>query len=184
MRDALIRSAGLTLDTVIFDINAGSDARPPGLRYLVAPLTASSAPDPTSALLEDIQNLHQQLEVVTPRHPAIYVMSPTRALMAELRSPHGLDPLTVIGSYAFHGTNDIAALAPDIVVSAFGDTPEITASMDSALQMDTVPVDINAAMTRTSSLWQGDCIAIKLRWPVAWALRSATGLAWLTAKNW
>jgi hypothetical protein len=184
LRDALFRSAGLALDAVMFDSQPGDASRPPGLRYNVAPLTGSTAPDSTTALLNDIEALHNDIEAVTPTHPAIYVMSPTRAVMAELRSPHGLDPLVIIGCWAFHGTNVVAALAPDIIVSAFGDVPEIEASFEPAVQMDTVPTDINAATTATLSLWQSDCIAIKLRLPVTWALRSDVGLAWLTATNW
>jgi len=185
IRDALIRSAGLTLDTVMFDANPGDTARPPGLRYNVSPLTASTATDKSTALLDDVETLHLDLEPVTPKSPALYVMSPTRAVMAELRSPHGLDPLTIIGTYAFHGANIVCALAPDIMVSAFGDVPEIEASREGAVQMDTTPVvDIGTAATRTSSMWQTDCVAIKLRLPVSWALRSDVGLAWLTATNW
>ena len=184
VRDALIRSAGLALDAIMFDSQPGDTSRPPGLRYNVTALAASTAPDSTTALLNDIEALHLDIEPVTPTHPAIYVTSPTRALMAELRSPHGLDPLVIIGCWAFHGTNDVAALAPDIIVSAFGDAPEIEASREAAVQMDTLPTDINAATTRTSSLWQADCIALKLRLPVTWALRSDVGLAWLTATNW
>lgn len=185
IRDALVRSAGLTLDSVMFDANPGDAARPPGLRYNVPPLTASASTDKSTALLDDVETLHLDLEPVTPKSPAMYVMSPTRAVMAELRSPHGLDPLTIVGSYAFHGTNIVSALAPDIMVSAFGDVPEIEASREGAVQMDTTPpVDISTATSRTSSMWQTDCVAIKLRLPVSWALRSDVGLAWLTATNW
>ena len=184
LRDALFRSAGLALDAVMFDNQPGDASRPPGLRYNVPPLTASTAVDKATALLDDIETLHKDIEPVTPTHPAIYVMSPTRALMAELRSPHGLDPLVIIGCWAFHGTNDVAALAPDIIVSAFGEVPEIEASPEPAVQMDTVPTDINAAVTRTTSAWQSGCIALKLRLPVTWALRSDVGLAWLTATGW
>lgn len=185
MRDQLIRSAGLELDTTLFDSNPGDATRPPGLRYNVPPLTASSVADPTTALLDDIETLHADLEAVSPKHPAMYVMSPTRALMAELRSPHGLDPLIIIGSWAFHNTKIVTALAPEIIVSAFGDDPEILASRESAVQMDTTPsVDLSTALTRTVSVWQADCVAIKLHLPVTWTLRSDVGLAWLTATNW
>jgi len=181
VRDALVRSSGLTLDAVLFDANPADASRPAGLRYNVPPLTASSAANKSDALLDDIETLHLDLEAVTPRHPGIYVMSPTRALMAELRSPHGLDPLTVIGSYAFHGSDIVAAVAPNAIVSVFGDAPEIDVSTESALQMDTLPT---AGTLPSASVWQKDSIAIRLRVPVTWALRSAAGLAWLTATGW
>ena len=181
VRDSLIRSAGLTLDAVLFDDQPASAARPAGLRYNVAALTASSAANKADALLDDIETLHLDLEAVTPQHPGIYVMSPTRALMAELRSPHGLDPLIVIGSYAFHGSKILAAVAPNAIVSVFGDAPEIDVSAESALQMDTMP---GATGTPSASIWQKDSIAVRLRIPVTWALRSDAGLAWLTATGW
>jgi len=34
------------------------------------------------------------------------------------------------------------------------------------------------------SLWQGDEIGLKVRMEVSWALRSASGLAYMTAVNW
>lgn len=186
LRDALVRSAALALDAVMFDASPGDASRPPGLRYNINPLSASSAPDPVTALLDDIETLHVNVATVTPENP-IYVMSPTRAVMAQLRSPHNLDPLIVHGTFALSGTRDILAVAPHVVVSAYGEIPEIEASYHAALHLDTAPSQISdsgsiAAPVR--SLWQSDCVAIKVELPVTWGLRAEPGLAWLTAVNW
>ena len=34
------------------------------------------------------------------------------------------------------------------------------------------------------STFQIDSVAVKVNWPVTWALRSTKGAAWLTAGNW
>jgi hypothetical protein len=186
MQDALVRSSALALDAAMFDASPSSSARPAGLRYNIVASAASTAPDNVNALLDDVQTLHDAVEDVTPRHP-IYIMSPTRALMSELRSPHGLDPLTVLGSYALHGTDDVIAVAPPALVSVFDGTPQIESSPVPLLNMDDVPLPIvegGVLASPTRSAWQTNCIAIKVRLPVTWGLRVEPGLGWLTAKNW
>ena len=50
VRDALTRSVGLALDSVLFDATAGDAIRPPGLRHGVAGVTPSTGSDfPLSA---------------------------------------------------------------------------------------------------------------------------------------
>ena len=162
--------------TVTGDIN-----RPAGLRHGVTALAASTAPDPVVALLNDVEALHDSIEDVTPKDP-VYIASPTRALMMDLKSPHGLEPLKVLGSTALHNTATVITIAGPALVSAYGDTPEISASRESALQMDSAPVAGLGA--RTASMWQADLVAIKLQLPVTWGLRSTVGAAWLSAINW
>jgi hypothetical protein len=182
VNDALKRAVSLALDKVLFDANNADASRPTGLRYGITALVASTAPDATDALLMDVEALHEDIEDVTPRSP-VYIASPTRALMMELKSPHSLDPLKLYGSTALHNTDDVIAVAAPAVAVAYGDTPDITASRESALQMDTAPVS-ETLTGRTSSTWQADLVAIKVRLPVSWALRSSIGCAWLTATNW
>jgi len=182
MYDALKRATSLALDRVLFDANNADASRPRGLRYGISPSAASTAPDSTTALLNDVETLHDSIEDVTPKDP-VYIASPTRALMMELRSPHSLDPLKLYGSTALHLTSDVIAIAAPAVAVAYGDTPDISASRESALQMDTAPVS-ETLTGRTTSTWQADLIAIKVRMPVSWALRSTIGCAWLTATNW
>jgi hypothetical protein len=181
MHDALTRSVAIALDAALFDANAADVNRPSGLRSGVTALAASTAPDPVIALLNDVEILHDSIEDVTPRDP-VYVASPTRALMMDLKSPHGLDPLKIYGSSGLHNSNDVIAIAGPALVSVYGDVPEITASRESALQMDTAPVAGLGA--HSVSTWQADLVAIKLRLPVSWGLRHPSGCAWLTALNW
>lgn len=184
MQDALKRAAGLALDKALLDDVAGDATRPAGLRYGIPPLTASTAPDPVAALMTDIETLHRAVAPVTAGD-AIFVMSPTRALMAGLRSQHGLTPLKFIPSPALRGTMIMMAVAPNNIVSAFGDTPEITASRETALHMETAPLPDEMLPTGPArSLFQTDCVAIKLRLPVSWGVRSSQGVSWLVTSNW
>jgi hypothetical protein len=177
--DALTRSIGLALDKAFLDDQPGDIDRPPGILYGSAPLIASTAPDPLAALMQDIENLHRAVAPVTASHP-LFIMSTTRALLAQLRSQHGLDPLSVFGSYALRNTMRMITLTPDNLVSVVGGTPEISVSRESALQMDTAP----GAGSAGRSLWQTDCVGVLLRLPITWGLRSSQGVAWTVTTNW
>lgn len=179
MLDALKRSIGLALDKVLLDDQPADDARPAGLRHGIAPLTASTAPESGAALMQDIEMCRRAVADVTPTHP-IYVMSATRALMAQLRSQHGLQPLTVLGSLALKGTMIMLAITPENIASVLDGAPEISATRDAALQMDTMPSDISALR----SMFQTDCVAILIKLPVTWAVRSPKGVAWVVTTNW
>ena len=45
--------------------------------------------------------------------------------------------------------------------------------------MDTAPQPAGT-MGPSRSLFQTDSLALKMRWPVSWALRDPRGFAWLT----
>jgi hypothetical protein len=149
------------------------------LRYNIAASAASAAPDPVAALVNDIETLHAVTESVTATHP-IYVMSSTRAMTAQIRSAHGLGPLTVLGSPGLTGSNIMLAVTPNNIASILEGVPEIVTARHGAPTMSTAP----ATGDSVKSIWQTDCIAILLRFPVTWVARSAPGVAWLTAGNW
>jgi len=157
------------------------DARPAGVRYGVTALTASSAPNPLDALMMDVEALNTATEPVTATHPII-VMSPTRALMANLRSTIGLSPLIVLGSGGLLNSKIMIAVTPNNIASVLEGMPDIATTVHAAVQMTTTPAPGTTESVR--SMWQTDCVAILVRLPVTWAVRSATGVAFLTAQNW
>ena len=179
MTDALIRSTGLALDAALFDANPDDGARPAGLRYGITASTASAAPDPVAALMSDIETLSHATVTATRTYP-IYVSDHARAQAMELRSTHGLRPLIVLGSFGLSMQNILIAVAPDNLVSVLGAAPEIRAIREAAVEMDTAPV----GGAPSKSLWQTDCIAVLVKLPVTWGMRSAAGVAWLTITNW
>ena len=177
--DALVRSTGLALDAVLFSDLPGNAAHPAGLRYGVAPITASTAPEPVAALMQDIENIRRTITDATITQP-VYVMSRTRALLAELRSTHGLAPLTVLGSRALKGTMIMLGIAPENLASVYGDATEITSTRESAVLMNTMP----DTSPPSRSMWQTDCVAILIKLPVSWVVRSPVGVAWTVTTNW
>jgi len=62
--DALTRSVGLSLDTVLFDSVAASAIRPAGLRYNIAARPASTATDPHAAMIQDMVALAGAVSVI------------------------------------------------------------------------------------------------------------------------
>jgi hypothetical protein len=179
--DALTRSVALTLDKVLLDANPASGARPAGLRNGIAAITSDPSPDSLAALTNDISNLYFQVALVATRHP-LYITSLARSLTAQLLLPHGWDDIKHLGCVALRGTTDIMAVAPNAVVSVYGTNVEISASRESSLQMESAPTNLMDGPTR--STFQTDCVAIRLKLPVTWALRTPGAVAWLTATHW
>ena len=179
--DALTRSVALTLDKALLDTNAASAARPAGLRAGITAITSDPSPDSLAALINDISNLYFQVALVSTR-PPMYITSLARSLTAQLLLPHGWDEIKHVGCVALRGTTDIMCIAPNAIASVYGTGVEISASRESALQMESMPTDLTTGPTR--STWQTDCVAIRLKLPVTWALRTAGAVAWLTATNW
>jgi hypothetical protein len=185
--DCLKRSAALALDAALFGSSAASAAAPAGLRNGIVALTPSSNTDSLAAMLEDIGALVGAVSVLSAE-PPILIASTARALMMEIRSAHTLDPLTVVGSSAV-AANDLICVSPAAFVSALGSTPEITVNREAEMVMDDVPPQIASGSpgvmaSPTISLFQGDKIALKLRFPTGWALRDPRGVAWLTTTKW
>lgn len=186
IKDALTRSTALAMDQVMLDDQPGDDVRPPGLRYGLTPLAASPAPLADDAMALDLAALQDAIADMPA--PPLFIMSPARALTAQLRS-HGL--VNAVASPALNGTSDVIAVAPGIVASVLGgEAPKFFASREAAVQMDDQPLDDGTLGPATASMWQTDSVALRLQWPVTWGVRSATmpapavGVAWLTATNW
>ena len=185
--DVLTRSTALGLDAMLFDANAGTTTRPAGLRNGIAALTASAAPNASDAMIADIDQLLASVAPVTSE-PPVLIMAWHRAISANLRAAHTLDPLTVLGSAAL-ADKDVICVAPNTLVSANGDGPTFENVRDALLNLETSPLQIASGSpaviaTPTRSLWQTDAVGIKLRIGMTWALRDPRGLAWLTATNW
>ena len=179
IEDALTRAAGRMLDEVLFDANPEDAARPKGLRNGIAASTPSNNSSTSEAFHEDIATLVGELAPVGGNGPYIFVMSPGRAIMFNARGQGSLttDNVIAVGSSAV--VNDILAIAPAALVAAFSPQPEIEVSKHATLVMDSAP-GAAGSMGPERSLFQSDSHAVKLRWPVTWALRDARGFAWLT----
>lgn len=180
--DALMRAAGRMIDEVLFDANPGDNARPKGLRNGVAASTPSNNSDFIQASLEDMATLVNAIAPVAGNGPYIFVASPGRAAMLSARHTgiSGLDSkVKVFGSSAV--VNDLLAIAPQALVSALSPDPEIeTSNAGTLVMIDTNPPGVPGAAGPERNMFQINSAALKMRWPVTWALRDARGFAWMT----
>jgi hypothetical protein len=177
--DALVRACGLALDTALFGSGAATAAQPAGLRNGIAALTASNATDMWEAGVEDVTALINAVSAVGGAGPYCLVMSPGRAASFIGRVYHEADaPYDVYASTAVG--NDIVAIANAALVAALSPDPDVEAATAGSLVMDTVPPADPGSTGTHKSLFQTESIAIKVRWPVTWALRNAAGVAWVT----
>jgi hypothetical protein len=193
-RDALTRSIALALDSALFDANpAVPDVRPAGLLNGITALTASTDTDRLAAMLADLETLARSIAQIAGLHQMVLIMDPGRGAVAPMRVP-GDFPFKVLASAALTA-NEIIAIAPVALANGFGSTPEIETAKETTLHMeDTNPApivggasplaDTTTVAAPTRSLWQSDAVALKLRLPVSWALRSPQAVAWLQAANW
>jgi hypothetical protein len=182
--DALMRSAGAALDQALFDANAATAARPAGLRNGIAALTASNSTDLIEAAYEDFVTLVNGAAQVGGPGPYVLVASPGRAMSIRSRISAYREnlQLTMIGDVL--GTpamgSDLMVVAASALVSAFDPDPEIEANNAATLVMDDTSPSTPDTTQPTKSLFQTASVAVKMRWPVSWAIRDSRGVAWLT----
>jgi hypothetical protein len=179
IRQLLGESAGPALDAVVFSNQAATAAQPAGLLNGIVALTAAAAGgDP---FVEDIKTLATAVGPVAGAGNITYIANPGQVEAARYHIP-GIDPSYapwIASSQVPAGT--IVAVANNAVVSALG-APEFESSVEATLQMDNAPSTLMAGPTQ--SMWQTASIAVKLYFPVTWALRSPQGAAWIQNVNW
>lgn len=182
--DALTRSVGLALDAALFDAAAASAIRPAGLRNGIAALTAAASAVPDDAMIADLTAIAGAVAAIGS--PIIFIANPARAVTIQLRARREF-PYTVLGSPAL-AANDVIAVAGVGIVSAVADVPAIDASKVATLHMeDATPLDIvsgGVVASPARSLWQTDCVGVRLQFDADWALRDPRACAWTTTTAW
>jgi hypothetical protein len=111
-------------------------------------------------------------------------MSPAQAISAQLRATQPF-PFEILASSAL-ADGIIIAIVANAIAIAIDSTPRISASNEGLLVMDDAPAQVStvgspatvAAPART--LFQTDEIGLRLVWEIAFSLRTATGLAWIS----
>jgi hypothetical protein len=181
--DTLLRSAGAALDAALFDASAATAARPAGLRYNIAALTASANANPDQAFFEDVTTLTNAVATVGGQGPYGFIASPGRSISIRTHLLIGDVESVPTGSFVL-GTpavgNDVLAVVPSAVAAALDTEPDIAAGPAATLVMDdTAPVPPDTTQP-TQSMWQQASIALRMRQGVTWALRDSRGVAWLT----
>jgi hypothetical protein len=179
--DALVLSSGLALDLVFFGSGAATAAQPAGIRNGIAASTPSASTDAFGAVFEDTATLFNAVSTVGGRGPFILIANAGRSVSFGMRVGRFSDivetPIIPFASSAVGG--DLIAIAPPALVAAIGTDPDVETASAATLVMDTAPVTPNTTQA-TKGMFQTDSIAVKVRWPVSWALRNPAGVAWLT----
>jgi hypothetical protein len=187
IRTALVESVGPALDRVLLSANAAAADRPAGLLNGIAGLTlGATGPSKSEVLTDDLQKLAAAIAPVSGNGNIVLVASPDAAAALRLRLPVTVQwPVLVSASLP---AKTVICVAANAIVSALEGPPQIDASGQVELVRDTAPTTIDDALTApmqyVGSMYQTDQIALRLRWPIGWALRASNGLAWMTNVNW
>jgi hypothetical protein len=186
VRQVLIESTGPAIDKVLFSANAAGTDRPAGLLHGIAALTPSTSTGKYEATADDLQALVLAIAPVSGNGQIVMVASPDAAAAVRLRLPQAVDwPVLTSSSLA---PKTAIMIATNAVVSAVEGTPLIDASQVAEFHRNTVPAEIvtsgGTVATPVGSLFQTDEIALRMRWPITWALRDARGLSWTQNVNW
>jgi hypothetical protein len=179
--DVLMRSAALALDVALFSSNAASAAAPAGLRNGITATTPSAAPDSMSAFYEDMATLINAVSTVGGGGPFIFIGSPGRIAAMVMRFVLQPGNVGVLSSNAVG--NDLICVAPMAVVAALDPEPAIETATAGELHMNDTPLPIvngGAPAAPARSLFQTESVALKMRWPISWAVRDARAVAWMT----
>jgi hypothetical protein len=186
IRQALVESCGPTLDKVLFSNAAATAAAPAGLLNGIAGLTpASGASGKDQIIVDDLQAMTLAIAPVAGNGNVVVVASPDAAVALRLRVLREDVPILVSASLA---PKTVIMIATAAVVSAMEGAPQVEASPHTALHRETNPQpivnDSGTVAVPVGSVYQTGQLALKLRWPMSWALRSSNGLAWIQGVNW
>ena len=156
------------------------------MRYGIAGLTpASGTSGKDQIVVDDLQALATALAPVAGNSNIVIVASPDAAVALQMRVFREQWPILVSAQLP---ARTVIMVAVNAVVSAVEGAPQIDASSQASFVPDTVPQEIvtsaGTPATSVGSLYQTDEVALRLRWPITWALRASNGLAWMTNVNW
>jgi hypothetical protein len=143
-------------------------------------------PSKGEILVDDFQKLGTAIAPVAGNGNITLVASPDAAVALVLRLPQAVEwPVLTSSSLA---ARTVIAVAANAVVSAVEGAPQIDARQDVAISMADPASEIVTAGgvpgEYVGSVFQKDEIALRLRWPISWALRDARGIAWIQNTNW
>lgn len=184
----LHEKTSLGLDTIFFDSTAADTTRPQGVRYNVAAITAAAAG--AGAMVADLAALVAAVaaQAVTMQN-IILVASPNVVAKILLTVPNL--PFKLFASAGLGASNVVLALATNTIVAAVEDI-RVEVSKEATFHFeDTTPAPLSAVGTPNTvaapvrSLYQTDCVAVRLVAHLNWVQRTASGgVAWIENVNW
>ena len=202
VRRIIVEDTAGAIDNVLLDATAADTTRPAGIRAGVAGQTPTAGGG-IAAVVGDIKNLVGVLTNANSLRRPVWIMHPAQALSLQLIQNAGGDfafkdeiqsgrlfGYPVITSTKVTPTMVIFMDAADFA-SVNGDDPRFDVSDQATVHMeDTTPLAIGTVGTPTvvaaptRSLWQTDCIGIRMILPMNWALLRTGTLSWVTGVTW
>jgi hypothetical protein len=184
LRDVLLRSTALAIDSVLFDTNPADSTRPAGLRNgIAATPSASAVGDEYSTMITDLTAL---TAIVAPvGGPIAFIASRDRVANMKLRAQHPdiwRDAAFMLLPSSSLPPDVVMAVAVDGLVSATDTAPTIRVSRDSLVNLDTAPPTQPGAPS--SSLWQTRSVGLQVRFVLDWATRAPNVVAWTQGVKW
>jgi hypothetical protein len=213
LREAIQVDTGGAIDAVLLSLNAATNIAPPGLRFGVAGLAPSALATNFERLVADIKALAGALLTATQGHwrKPVLIMNPQEGLAISLIQPAaaavGLFPFSAeIGAGRLRNFQVIQSgnvplgmvIAVDAAdfVSVGAEAPRFEVSDQATLHMeDTDPehivdagvvagVTVPPGPGSVRSMFQTDSLALRLIWPLNWALRRTGMVAWMSPVAW
>lgn len=175
----LRETAALQLDASVFSTTAATTAKPAGILNGVTPLTAATGGG-DAAMLTDLAALAGAVGAKTTG--LAYIAHPAQASAINVRRGTLFD-LPVWPTLAV-APGTVIALDPAALATAYGAVPQLQTSDQAIVQMESAPADTNPFNAPTRSLFQTDCISLRLLLDVAYAWRMAGACAFMTGVTW
>jgi hypothetical protein len=179
VRIALLEATGPALDAKLFDANpAITDLRPGGLLFGVTPLTPTTGGG-FDAMVGDLSKLAASVAGKAGNNGFCYVASPKQAVSIGLSTLRDVAPVLVSTTLA---AGTIICVANNGVVFA-ADDPVIDTTTAASWHSDTAPVPIGTTPP-VYTAFQKDILGLRLKWPIAWAVRDPAAVAVMNSVTW
>ena len=191
VRVVLSESVGLALDAKMFSTAAEvAGVSPAGLLLNLVGLTPSAVTPLGDALMDDVSDLVAAVAPVSGNAPVFLIAAPKQA--ASLRLRLGVNSSYEVFASAALSAGTVLAVASNCVACVIDNTLSFDVSDSAVLVMtDAAGSEMVAATGGVSvaadpqrSLFQTDSVALRMRFGVTWALRNATGLAFMNSVTW
>lgn len=180
--DLLQRNFSLGFEKYLFGTAAATDGQPAGLLYGITPTGAESGGG-DHAMLVDLGKLGASVAAISS--DLFYIAGPAAGLKISIRAPFFKYPLAISAAVA---DDTVICLSPSCVVVAGGnDPPKLDVSATAVLHMETAPLPLSTAATASfpiRSVYQSDCVAVRLIASIDWALRNASAIAVVNSVTW
>lgn len=176
---ALREKIKLGAETLLLDNIETDGIRPSGWRFGTAAIAASAAG--VTAMVSDLAKIGGAVAgVAGSLNDIVFIGDPVSALAVAIAIPDFKFPFLASAGLP---AKTILAVAANNIVFGGGDEIKFSTSKESALHESTTPTGIDGA-NPVRSLFQTQCVGIRLTFDVSWALRSPGGIAWITGVTW